>query len=287
MYIKELKSTLIQKLLAIYDADEAKNIIEWLLEDRLQLSSIQLKMLSENRVDSAVLQRISQDMQELLNNRPIQQVLGYTYFHGLKIQVNEHVLIPRPETEELVQLIISTLDHSLHYKVLDIGTGTACIPLALKKNLPLLQITAADISTEALVIAQLNASALDIDVNILQMDILSNSIDEAISHFDVIVSNPPYIRLSEKYEMRENVLRYEPHLALFVEDDDALLFYKKIIDFICKHNQKSCYLFLEINELYANEIAILLAQNNFVKISIHQDMQGKERMVSAFYLINE
>ena len=205
---------------------------------------------------------------------PLQYILGECEFYGLSFKVSPYCLIPRPETEELVHWI---LQHNFT-KALDIGTGSACIPIALAKHKEA-QITALDISSDALSIARENAKKNTVDIHFIEHNIF-NDIDLKTS-FDLIVSNPPYVLESEKTLMNNNVLDYEPHLALFVSDNDALIYYKRIIDFSKVHLQREGLLFLEINEQKSVEIKDLLENNGFENVLIKKDMQGKNRMVKA------
>lgn len=224
--------------------------------------------------------------------KPIQYLLGTTEFYGYKFRVNEQVLIPRPETEELVELILKetrdvrneTGDTKQAFNVLDIGTGSGCIAIALKKKLPEANVSAIDISGEALLVAKANAILNQTKINFLQADILSplSPRDEARGGaFDIIVSNPPYVRISEKEKMSKNVLDNEPHVALFVNDNDPLLFYKAIADFALQHLAPHGKLYFEINEALGNEVKKLLEGKGLGNIQVKKDMSGKNRMVSA------
>lgn len=179
---------------------------------------------------------------------PIDYIIRYTYFYGLKISVNSHTLIPRPETEELVELIINENKSKDNLKILDIGTGSGCIALALKKNLPTSQITAIDISKEAIEKAKQNAVNLNLEIDFKQVDILDKSLWNNLGEYDIIVSNPPYISVEEKNEMSNSVLDFEPHLALFVEQD-PLIFYKKILEFATTHLSEKGQVYFETSQL--------------------------------------
>jgi release factor glutamine methyltransferase len=201
---------------------------------------------------------------------------------GLKLYVDENVLIPRPETEELVEWIVSDLTiHNSQFTILDIGTGSGCIAIALKKKLPSSQLSALDISEAALKIAQRNASDHNTQINFFRADILHEEDIENLSRFDVIVSNPPYVKRNEAEDMRTNVFLYEPHVALFVPDEDALLFYRHIARFANSHLNENGCLYVEINELHAEDVADLFRASGFRSIEIKKDMQGKDRMIKA------
>jgi release factor glutamine methyltransferase len=186
----------------------------------------------------------------------------------------------------LVDLIINNNKTKTLLKILDIGTGSGCIPISLKKHFKDAQVVVLDISTDALSIAKKSAILNNVQIEFVEADILSDKSSLSITDFDIIVSNPPYIKLDEKEQMKNNVLLYEPHLALFVYDEDALLFYRKIIDFTIKNNTKSFQIYFEINEELGKDVIELLTQKGFEESTIHKDLQGKDRMVSARYLIH-
>lgn len=217
----------------------------------------------------------------LKTGKPIQYLLGEAHFYGLTFAVNEAVLIPRPETEELVEWILDTLKSdpaSRKPNIIDFGTGSGCIAIALKSKLSEANLTAVDISTDAINLAAKNALSNKLTANFIQADILSF---HTIDKFDVIVSNPPYITNAEKLEMHQNVLAHEPHLALFVPDERPLLFYEAIADFALKSLQENGYLFFEINEYLAKETISMLEAKSFKNIELRKDMQGKDRMIAA------
>ncbi len=213
----------------------------------------------------------------LLEDEPFQYIFGRAYFYDFELTVSPNVLIPRPETEELVHLI-STDFKGLSPKILDIGTGSGCIPIALAKLLPEAEISALDVSPKALQIAIMNAVEHEVDIQFIEADILN---DVLIKSYDVIVSNPPYIPHKEKSLMQENVLQYEPHLALFVEDEDPLIFYRKIAELAQISLIDSGKIYFECNEFNAKEVALMLEDKLFKEVEIIKDMQGKDRMIKA------
>ena len=217
--------------------------------------------------------RIKLIIAELKTNKPIQHIIGITEFYGLNFNVNEHTLIPRPETEELVQWI---LEHEFT-SALDIGTGTGCIPIVLKKNKDA-EITAIDVSESALLVAKENAKINDVKINFLLQDILKKP---TLPKVDVIISNPPYVLDKEKELMLANVLDNEPHSALFVPNNNPLLFYKKIADLAFTSLPKNGLLFFEINERFGNEIIVMLSAIGFVDIELKKDLNDKDRMIKA------
>lgn len=224
-------------------------------------------------------EKVRSIVQRLLKHEPLQYILGETFFSGLKIRVTPAVLIPRPETEELVGLIS---DHNLPdgSRLLDIGTGSGCIALALKNRFPETTVSACDISPDALAIARENSLINQLDVDFFQADILSwNSRKWPL--FDVIVSNPPYVTVSEKKQMQRNVLDFEPPTALFVADNNPLLYYRAIAAFASEYLKKGGFLFFEINEKFGPETANLLRVQGFAEVQLKTDLQGKNRMVVA------
>lgn len=212
--------------------------------------------------------------------KPIQYILGETEFFGIRLMVNENVLIPRPETEELVDWIIKTNRHPSPF-ILDIGTGSGCIAIALAKNNDNAKVYAMDISSGAIAVARENAIANDASIIFIEQDILTLPYSITGSPFDIIVSNPPYIRESEKVLMRPNVLENEPELALFVNDSNPLVFYKAIANAAKRHLKSDGYVFCEINEAFGIETATIFQEMGFVDVTIRKDINGKERMVRA------
>ncbi|SMO44685.1 peptide chain release factor N(5)-glutamine methyltransferase [Solitalea koreensis] len=294
--IQTIEQELVEQLKTIYDINEARSITSIVLQHILQLSRTQLSISKEKELTDQQVRSFEMLTEELMLGKPIQYVLGETEFYSCRIKVNENVLIPRPETEELVDWIIkSVIGHqstvketqdsgfkTLDLKILDICTGSGCVPIALKKNIPEAEVSACDISHEALEMAMKNAVLNKTEIRFFNSDVLSSSFSHSItSTFNVIVSNPPYVRNLEKQLMHKNVLEFEPHLALFVEDHDALIFYRKITEFAKSKLQPGGMLFFEINEAYGNEIAELLGQNNFTEIEIRKDMFGKDRMAKG------
>jgi release factor glutamine methyltransferase len=219
-------------------------------------------------------------LEQLKLEIPIQYLLGSTSFYGLDFEVNENVLIPRPETEELVEWIIKgnpKIEGFKDLKILDIGTGSGCIAISLAKNMPNAKVYAIDISEKALATAKKNALLHKVDVTFITQNILET--EDLKQQFDIIVSNPPYVRNLEKQEIKKNVLDNEPHLALFVEDNDALLFYKKIATLAQKNLLENGQLFFEINQYLGKETITLLEKMNFKNIELRKDIYGNDRMI--------
>ncbi|MEY4904514.1 MAG: hypothetical protein RLZZ292_2329 [Bacteroidota bacterium] len=267
----------ITQLSNIYAEAEAKSLARIVFEDVFQEKEIKKQ---DNRVFSdenqATLQQITT---RLLQHEPLQYILGEADFYGLKFKVTPDVLIPRAETEELVYWIIQKMRNQNVVHILDIGTGSGCIPITLKKKMPYAEVTAVDISEGALAIATENATRNQVDVAFQQLDILDKKAWINMSHYTVIVSNPPYIPQHEKALMSANVLDFEPHLALFVENDDALIFYETIADFALQHLVRNGYLFFECNEFNAQQVIQLLENKDFTEVTLQKDMSGRDRMV--------
>ena len=263
-----------RELTQFYSNKEVQNMAFWCIHSISKLSRSEYLLSSNSPLSKDTVSFYQSVVSRLQNFEPLQYILGECEFYGLSLKVSPSCLIPRPETEELVHWI---LQHNFT-KALDIGTGSACIPIALAKHKEA-QITALDISSDALSIARENAKKNTVDIHFIEHNIF-NDIDLKTS-FDLIVSNPPYVLESEKTLMNNNVLDYEPHLALFVSDNDALIYYKRIIAFSKVHLQREGLLFLEINEQKSVEIKDLLENNGFENVLIKKDMQGKNRMVKA------
>jgi release factor glutamine methyltransferase len=280
--IKEYKAQFIAELISVYDEMEAESFFYLILENQRQLRRIDLALNLDLQFSEKEILVWKAILEKLQLEIPIQYILGSTHFFGLEFNVNENVLIPRPETEELVDWIISTsvtLPKLEKIKILDIGTGSGCIAISLAKNIPNSEVFAVDISEKALATANENAALNKVSVTFLQKNILKTT--DLEQQFDIIVSNPPYIRNLEKAEIKPNVLANEPHLALFVEDNDALLFYKKIAELAAKSLSSEGKLFFEINQYLGKETVALLEKMHFKNIELRKDIYGNDRMISC------
>jgi release factor glutamine methyltransferase len=282
MKIKEYKSIFIKELSLIYDIDEAESFFYIILENKQNLKRLDLALNFDLEFSVSEIEVWNEILEKLKLEIPIQYILGTTSFFGLEFKVNENVLIPRPETEQLVELIISKnpiIQKSKNLKILDIGTGSGCIAISLAKNLPNAEVFAIDISEKALEIAQKNAKINEVNVTFNQKNILET--DDLLEDFDIIVSNPPYVRNLEKHEIKKNVLGNEPHLALFVEDNDALIFYRKIAELAQKNLSENGQLYFEINQYLGKETVDLLQKMNFKNLELKKDIYGNDRMISC------
>jgi release factor glutamine methyltransferase len=269
-----------QQLQAIYDGSEAAAITDGLAEAITKTRRTDRQLRAEQQLTPEQEQQWMAAEHRLLQYEPLQYVTGEAWFYGLHFYVDKHVLIPRPETEELVHWIIEEHGQAHPLQILDIGTGSGCIPVSLKKTMPQAQVHAVDISPEALAVAQQNADALHTPVNFLLVDFLDPDATKPLPVFDIIVSNPPYIPLLDAKEMEANVLRYEPATALFVPDNDPIVFYKAIALFGKEHLQPGGSIYLELYDVYYRKVNAFYQEQGYETV-ILQDMQGKQRMLKA------
>jgi release factor glutamine methyltransferase len=282
MLIKQYRTQFIQTLTPFYDENEAESFFYLILEEKQNLKRVDLALQPDLEFSDLEIKVWDVILEELKKEIPIQYLLGTTHFYGLDFNVNENVLIPRPETEELVEWIIESQKSgagSESLKILDIGTGSGCIAISLAKNLPDAHVFAIDISENALATAKKNAIKNDVNVTFIQKNILETL--DLEQQFDIIVSNPPYVRNLEKHEIKKNVLDNEPHLALFVDDNDALVFYRKITELAQKNLTPNGQLFFEINQYLGKETQELVQSLGFKNTELLQDIYGNDRMLIA------
>ncbi|MEA9411714.1 peptide chain release factor N(5)-glutamine methyltransferase [Flavobacterium sp. PL02] len=280
MKIKQYRTQFIQELSGVYDVLEVESFFYLILEVKRNLKQIDLALNPDLSFSDEEIADWSILVTELKKEIPIQYLLGKTNFYGLDFEVNSNVLIPRPETEELVEWIIKEdlkVGKSKNLKILDIGTGSGCIAISLAKNISHAQVFAIDVSENALATAKRNAEANGVSVTFLLQNILET--EDLMQEFDVIVSNPPYVRNLEKEEIKKNVLDYEPHLALFVADNDALIFYRKIAELAQKNLRKNGSLYFEINQYLGKETVELLEDLGFKNIELRKDIYDNDRMI--------
>ena len=282
MTIKQYRDQFIQELTPIYGMDEADSFFYLILDAKHQLKRVDLALQPDLVFSITELETWNLILDQLKKEIPIQYLLGTTHFYGLEFEVNPNVLIPRPETEELVDWIIESQNSELRtqkLKILDIGTGSGCIAISLAKNLPNSEVFALDVSEHALATAQRNAESNQVAIQFIHQSILET---EDLGHqFDIIVSNPPYVRDLEKQEIKKNVLDNEPHLALFVADNDALLFYRKIAQLAQKNLSPTGQLYFEINQYLGQEMLTLLKEMNFQNTKLRKDVYGNDRMTKS------
>jgi release factor glutamine methyltransferase len=279
MKLKAYKTLFVTTLAPFYsDAQEVESFFYLITEKWHNISRVDLVLEPEFEIPSLYIEKWEEITDALKTQKPIQYLLGSTWFYGLEFLVTPATLIPRPETEELVDLILQEQTEFTNPKILDIGTGSGCIAISLAKNKPQAQVSALDFSTEALVTAIENAVLNNVDVTFTLQDILQT---EALENFDVIVSNPPYVRDLEKAEIQKNVLDFEPHSALFVPNDNALLFYKKIAQLAIKSLSPNGFLYFEINQYLGAETKEMVEQMGFKNVKISKDVYGNNRMLRA------
>jgi release factor glutamine methyltransferase len=289
MTYSQLASEVINKLQTIYNEREARAIQRYLFRGLLDWSSSDWLLFNQNDVDNEFVDQVRNSIPDLLKYKPVQYVLGKVWFNDMEFIVSPDVLIPRPETELMVKLISENVKKNTHIKVLDIGTGSGAIAISLAYLLPKAEVSAVDISTKALAIAQQNAEIHHQMISFHELDILefdhsyigitNNEITRG--KFDLIVSNPPYVKDSELLAMENNVLEHEPHLALFVSDNDPLIFYRSIINFAKEHLSSSGSLWLEINETESDNLISLLEKYKYQNIKLILDLNDKPRFINA------
>jgi release factor glutamine methyltransferase len=278
--IKEIIRQFREELSQICNVHEAFQFV-WLIFDHLHgWSKTDMMLHDDTKLTVSDHLFVQKALERLKNHEPIQYILGETEFFGLPFEVNSSVLVPRPETEELVEWIIESIEPGKSLRILDIGTGSGCIAISLARHLPDTFVSAWDVSPQALETAKNNATKNGVAVSFEQKDVLRITSDQ-IEQFDIIVSNPPYVRDSEKELMKENVLSHEPHLALFVKDHDPLLFYRKITRLAAKSLSADGLLFFEINRDFGQETMDLLADNGFGEMELRKDLSGNFRMLKA------
>ena len=279
MLLRNYRTYFIEKLTPLYDVMEAESFFAIALEELKGWKRVDVALNSDAELSGDEVVKWDAVLKELELLKPIQYIFGHTYFYGLDFEVNENTLIPRPETEELVEWIIHENKNRGQVKVVDIGTGSGCIAISLAKNLPDAQVFAIDVSDEALAVAKINAARNNVNVTFIQQDILAaQTLPE---QFDIIVSNPPYVRNLEKAEIKQNVLDYEPHLALFVDDNDALVFYRKIALLAKDNLPQNGKLYFEINQYLGKETAEMLENFGFTNVVLRKDIYGNDRMLAA------
>ena len=292
MLLKQYKTHFFDLLKNIQDEQEIESFFFILTEYLHNLKRIDVALNPDFEISDAAIEKWNAILAQLQQEKPIQYITREAWFYGLRFEVNENTLIPRPETEELVEWIIESQKSkvkSQKFEILDIGTGTGCIPISLKANLPHVNVSAIDVSEKALEVARRNAVSNKVEINFIQTNILEvedlSQLPSPIIHhpssYNIIVSNPPYVRNLEKQEIKKNVLDYEPYLALFVEDTDALLFYRKIAQLALKNLSPNGLLFFEINQYLGKETVELLENIGFKNIELKKDIYGNDRMIKC------
>ncbi|MFQ3181209.1 MAG: release factor glutamine methyltransferase [Polaribacter sp.] len=287
MTLTTFKLFFTEALSKVYPKTEIDSFFFILMEEKLNLQRIDTVLKPNFLIPDKKLTDLKNILIKLQKEEPIQYLLGNTEFYGLPFFVNENTLIPRSETEELVGWVLEEAanfqsNKKIKLSILDIGTGTGCIPISIAKNLPKAKISAIDISSEALIVAKQNALFNKVEVDFMELDVLKTR--KIPLEFDIIVSNPPYVRELEKAEIKNNVLKNEPHLALFVTNEDPLIFYDKIADFAKQQLSKNGLLFFEINQYLGKETIALLHKKGFKNIELRKDLFGNDRMIKCSFM---
>ncbi|MGB8193383.1 MAG: peptide chain release factor N(5)-glutamine methyltransferase [Chitinophagaceae bacterium] len=285
MTIHEARERLLFRLYEIYDEREAQSIADWVMEDITGWQKIDRILNKKVKLSQPQLDKIDGFTTQLMAHKPVHYILHQAWFMGIKLYVDENVLIPRPETEELVTWAVETsgewgVASGKMYNILDVGTGSGCIPIALKKKLPAAKVTACDISEGALKVAARNAEEQGVEIELVRVDFLNTQERDKLPMFDIIVSNPPYIAAQEQSEIDKHVVEYEPHTALFVPDDDSLIFYEQLAQFGLTHLNAGGFMMMEIHYLKGEAVKNLFELQGYI-VEVRQDMQGKDRMVKA------
>ena len=279
MTIKALQEEFKKQLISNYPKDEINSFFYLLSETYLAKNRLDIALAPDDEINRINTDLFLNALEQLKNDCPIQYIIGEVEFMNLKFEVNKNVLIPRPETEELINWILSFEESSYSKSILDIGTGSGCIPIILANSLPESNVVTYDISEKAIEVARKNAIANKIELKIEQQDILK--IQSLDASYDIIVSNPPYVRESEKIQMKNNVLLYEPNIALFVPDDDPLLFFRHIAQLAIKSLKPSGLLYFEINQYLSSSLCEILEDLGFQEIELKKDIYGADRLIRA------
>lgn len=280
MTLSTFRSYFTKQLIGIFPQTEIDSFFFLLMEELVELKRIDTVLHPDFKISKDKQEELENALKRLQKEEPIQYILGNTEFYGLPFKVDKNTLIPRPETEELVAWILNTAKKNTQ-EILDIGTGTGCIAISLAKNLANTALSAIDISENALTMAQKNAALNKVAVSFYQADVLKTIPFKKERLFDIIVSNPPYVRELEKAEIHNNVLQNEPHLALFVTDNNPLVFYDAIAEIAKKHLTKNGLLFFEINQYLGKETIALLKEKGFQNIELRKDFSGNDRMIKV------
>ncbi len=287
MTIIEAQQLLIQRLSPIYDKREAGNIADMVMESVTGYKNSERIIHKTSRLNNELSERLEKYLIDLEQQKPVQYVLKEAWFYGMNFYVDENVLIPRPETEELVNWVVEEIHSSESVGwnrrtiILDVGTGSGCIPVSLKKAIPSAELWGCDLSELALNVARFNSAKLGHLVDFQGLDFLNHVQRNQLPHVNILVSNPPYVPEKDKDSMQPNVLKYEPHIALFVPDNDPLIFYRAIADFGHHRMRKDGIIFVEIHEDLAVPLTELFTSAGYSSIEVKRDMQGKERMMKV------
>ncbi len=280
--MQEATYFLLNKLRTLFPDSEASQVTDWVMEHLTGSKKAERMVYKNSALTAKEEMDLRQYLEKLLNHEPVQYILNESWFCGLKFYVDKNVLVPRPETEELVEWVIANCKFPIdELSIFDIGTGSGCIPVALKRKLRKAEVWGCDISEAALEVAKRNAYTLGVAVNFLPLDFLNKEEWDGLSSFDIIISNPPYVPEKDKGQMHPNVLKYEPHTALFVPDNDPLIFYKAIAEFAKTHLNPGGSIYVEIHEQLGSAVITMFESEGY-RTELKKDMQGKDRMIKAF-----
>lgn len=280
MRLDEARKKIVRSIDTVYQGDEAKNIAELLLEHVTQLALAERIIRRSESLSSKQEKLLLESISRLQNHEPIQYIINECWFAGIKFYVDKNVLIPRPETEELVEWVVAHMQLATrNLKFLDIGTGSGCIAIALKKKLPGIEMWACDVSDEALNVARLNADALHATIDFVPLNFLDVQQRKQLPRVDVIVSNPPYVPEKDKSEMKKNVVEHEPPVALFVPNNDPLIFFNCIADFGNEKLLERGSIYIEIHEDFADKVRSIFRSKGYGSVELKKDLQGKDRML--------
>ncbi len=285
MTIEKARKDITDNIKSIYEKSEADNIAEIVLEHITRLSRIERVLNKDVPLSFAQKKLLTKIISRLQQHEPIQYITNEAWFSGMRFYVDKNVLIPRPETEELVDWVIKeSRIKSSEYKILDVGTGSGCIAIALKNNLPNAEVWACDVSDEALNAARMNADGLNAAIDFVPLNFLDEEQRKQLPSVDIIVSNPPYVPQRDKTQMKKNVIEFEPATALFVPDDDSLVFYNAIADFGKEKLNENGSIYVEIHENLGEQVKNLFKSKGYCSVELKKDLQGKERMIKVYHL---
>jgi release factor glutamine methyltransferase len=279
MKIREARKLIIAEIGELYHPSEASNIAQLVLEYVTHLPKVDW-IKKEDQLNHSQKKELQEIIERLKQHEPVQYILKEAWFAGLKFYVDKSVLIPRPETDELVDWLVKDYSNEVkHLKILDVGTGSGCIAISIKKKLPATEIWACDVSDAALTVARMNADTHQAAIDFVALDFLDKDQRKQLGNFDVIIANPPYVPQKDKNPMRKNVVDHEPHIALFVPDERPLVFYEMIADFGREHLHPGGAIYLEIHEEIGKQVVELFQQGYYPSVELRKDMEGKDRMV--------
>jgi len=279
MKIDEARKQIVSEIGEIYPPPEAFNIAQLVLENITKMPKVDW-IKKDDQLNHVQKKELSEIISRLKQHEPVQYILKETWFGGLKFYVDSSVLIPRPETDELVDwLVRDCRDQTKHFKILDIGTGSGCIAITIKKKLPAVEMWACDVSDAALTVARMNADTHQAAIDFVALDFLDAEQRKQLGYFDIIIANPPYVPHKDKDPMKKNVVDYEPHVALFVSDERPLIFYEEIADFGKKHLHDKGSIYLEIHEEIGEQVETLFRKRSYSNVALRKDMEGKDRMM--------